>query len=201
MKLLEDIPFNASPNYTPRALTAPKMIILHCPVGTMQSAINTFKNNQNKVSAHYVVGRDGSVVQMVQLTDVAWHAMHIPNFMSIGIEMQDIYIVGGQLTRGCLQDPTWYTAETLKTTSEIVAQLMIKFNIPLDKVIGHNDFQLKQYGNNHRDPGPYFPWQTFRQLVGLQLKLLSTPVSIPVVVPAPKTKRRRGKSIIPKRRK
>jgi N-acetyl-anhydromuramyl-L-alanine amidase AmpD len=226
---LEDIPFDASPNFTPRALTAPKMIILHCPVGTMGSAINTFKNNQTKVSAHYIVGRDGSAVQMVHLTDVAWHAMHIPNYMSIGIEMQDIYTVGGQLTRGCLQDPAWFTGRELETTASIVAQLMIKFNIPIESVIGHNNYILKQYGNNHQDPGPFFPWLAFKDIVKLQLKLLNAtvldaiakqnsagldhlmslnlsqiqadakPITLPVV--ALKPKRKRGRSIIPKRRK
>jgi hypothetical protein len=38
-----------------------------------------------KVSAHYIVGQDGTIVQMVKENDIAWHA-HTANGDSIGIE-------------------------------------------------------------------------------------------------------------------
>ena len=178
----------------------------------MQSAINVFKNNQSKVSAHFVVGRDGSVVQMVKLTDAAWHAMHVPNYMSFGIEMEDRYLVGGQLTRGCMNDPTWFTAVELETTAELVAQLMKEFNIPLDKVMGHNDPYLRQFGNNHQDPGPSFPWVHFRSMVAANMKLLelvkqqavqataSIELAAASILLSPKTRKPRGRPL-GKRRK
>jgi peptidoglycan hydrolase-like protein with peptidoglycan-binding domain len=43
------------------------------------------KGRPIKVSAHYVVGQDGEVVQMVRDSDIAWHA-HNANADSIGIE-------------------------------------------------------------------------------------------------------------------
>lgn len=161
---LDSIKFIPSPNFSVRGPNVPSMIILHCPVGTLQGTVNTFKNPASKVSAHFVIDRDGSIVQMVHLDKAAWHAMHVPNLMSIGIECVDRYFVNNQLTRGCMGDPNWYTRVQLETLCQLVAALMVKFNIPLFKVIGHNDMSLRKYGNNHADPGTYFPWRTFKDL-------------------------------------
>ncbi len=51
----------------------------------ISSPINWFKNPAAKVSAHYVIGQDGEIVQMVAHNDVAWHAGSA-NGTSIGIE-------------------------------------------------------------------------------------------------------------------
>lgn len=196
---LDAIKFIRSPNFGVRGPNRPSMIILHCPVGTMQSAIATFQSPASQVSAHYVVGRDASIVQMVDLKDAAWHAMHIPNLMSIGIEIADRYVNSGQLTRGCMNDPGWYTRPQLEALCELVAALMVKFNIPLHQVLGHNDPSLRKYGNTHQDPGPYFPWRTFKELTSANvnailyaakpaLTIVDAPVTItlPTVDPAPR---------------
>ncbi len=51
----------------------------------ISSPISWFKNPAAKVSAHYVIGQDGEIVQMVAHNDVAWHAGSA-NGTSIGIE-------------------------------------------------------------------------------------------------------------------
>lgn len=49
-------------------------VALHNTGGTnIQSTINWFQNPASQVSAHYVVGQDGRIVQMVQLNDLAYH--------------------------------------------------------------------------------------------------------------------------------
>lgn len=162
---LSSIKFIKSPNFQPRGSNVPQIIVLHCPVGTMQGCVVTFQNPNSKVSAHYVADRTGELVQMVDLSNAAWHAMHYPNMIGIGIEMVDRYLVGNYPTRGCMSDPQWFTTLQLAAVSQLVATLMQKFNIPLNKVMGHNDQWLKQFGNNHLDPGPYFPWVNFKVLV------------------------------------
>lgn len=183
---LESIKFIRSPNFGERGPNKPSMIILHCPVGTMKSALATFQNIASRVSAHYVVDRDGSIVQMVPLEKAAWHAMHIPNLKSIGIEIVDRYLVSGYLTRGCMQDPGWYTKDQLSALCDLVAKLMIKFDIPLHQVMGHNDPSLRKYGNNHQDPGPFFPWRTFKELVPANIKAIqyASKPALPVVEPS-----------------
>lgn len=41
---------------------------------TLDGTVAWFRNRESQVSAHYVVGRDGRVVQMVHDRDTAWHA-------------------------------------------------------------------------------------------------------------------------------
>src|SRR5262249_50202086 len=61
--------------------------------GNINGTIDWFKNTDQRnskgkkiyASAHYIVGRDGEVVQMVRNNDIAWHASSANND-SIGIE-------------------------------------------------------------------------------------------------------------------
>lgn len=199
---LTKINFNPSPNFGNRGGQKPQIIILHCPVGTLAGTIATFKNLTKQVSAHYIVDRDGTIVQMVQLADAAWHAMHYPNMVGIGIEMVDCYMVGGYLTRGCMADKQWFTTVQLQTVADLVAALMCQFDIPIAKVMGHNNPWLRQFGNNHQDPGPYFPWLPFRNLV--QQKLQAVPIPVPRYLTQPtqenpqglsKPRKKRGKPL------
>ena len=48
-----------------------KGLVLHGTAGG--GTIEWFQNPSSKVSAHYVVGQDGSVTQMVSEDDTAWH--------------------------------------------------------------------------------------------------------------------------------
>jgi N-acetylmuramoyl-L-alanine amidase CwlA len=90
----------ASPNFSPgrdgHSMTlAPSYIVLHTTVGSKQAAIARFVNgdpNQRggRASAHYIVGLDGSLTQMVREEDAAWHAGNYEiNLDSIGIEHED----------------------------------------------------------------------------------------------------------------
>lgn len=74
----------------------PKFIIMHYTAGwSLQSTIDAFKNR--KVSAQFIVDRDGSAVQMVACNRRAWHAgpsrfhgYKNMNSHSIGIELVNI---------------------------------------------------------------------------------------------------------------
>jgi N-acetyl-anhydromuramyl-L-alanine amidase AmpD len=180
---LSKIKFEPSPSFGVRGPNKVSMIIIHACAGTMLGTVATFKNSLRKVSAHYIVDLDGSILQMVKLENAAWHAMHYPNLVSIGIEHVDRRISAGTLTRGCMQDRQWYTKPQLDASAALVAQLMHDYNVPLEKVIGHNDPSLRPYGNNHQDPGPYWPWIVYRQLIQQQLQLLTAPVPPSVITP------------------
>jgi len=212
---LKSIKFIASPNFSARGGNKPQIIVLHCPVGTLQSTVATFQSPISKVSAHYVVDRDGSVVQMVDLQYAAWHAMHYPNIIGIGIEMVDRYVItGSQLSRGCMGDPNWFTKPQIDAVADLVAALMKQFNIPIAKVMGHNDPWLRQFGNNHQDPGTYFPWFNFKRLLQANLSVhpppapVETPqlkLDIPLTPPreqlTPKPRKKRGRRLIKPPRK
>lgn len=62
--------------------------ILHITDGTnASSAINTFKASvaPNRTSAHFVIDRDGTIYQLLSISDTAWHASQA-NSHSIGVE-------------------------------------------------------------------------------------------------------------------
>ena len=51
-------------------------IVIHITAGGpgIDGTISWFQNPASKVSSHYIVGRDGEVVQMVRNADTAYHA-------------------------------------------------------------------------------------------------------------------------------
>ena len=61
-------------------------IVLHCTEGSLASALAEFqRTDSRKVSAHYVIDRNGDIYQMVNEADCANHCMGA-NAGSIGIE-------------------------------------------------------------------------------------------------------------------
>lgn len=65
-------------------------IVIHITGGNrLSSAINTFMHPNpigGKRSAHYIIDRDGTIVQMVNETNISWHTGDGNNHESIGIE-------------------------------------------------------------------------------------------------------------------
>lgn len=75
----------------------PLYLIMHYTAGlSLSGTINWFENPEAQASAHFVIGRDGTVVQMVELNRRAWHAgvskwgeLVGMNAYSIGIELDN----------------------------------------------------------------------------------------------------------------
>ena len=119
--------------HTPRDI---QQIVIHITDGgaRIDGTIGWFQNpNQRNaknqpihVSAHYVVGRDGEVVQMLLNNDVGWHANRA-NAHSIGIEHN-------ANTRGLMP-----TEEQYRGSAALVAWLCAQFSLPIDRmhVLGH----------------------------------------------------------------
>jgi N-acetylmuramoyl-L-alanine amidase len=75
-----------------------EMIVVHFTAsGSGTGTVSWFKNPQSRVSAHYVLDRDGKILQLVKDGDTAWHAglpedlvrndVIRPNPRAIGIEI------------------------------------------------------------------------------------------------------------------
>lgn len=76
-----NIPFKQTPNYAigPKKKTA---IVLHFTLGSYIGAVEWLSNanRTNRSSAHFVIGRNpGEIIQLVKLTDIAWHAGAVSN--------------------------------------------------------------------------------------------------------------------------
>lgn len=148
-------------------------LVIHTMSGSYAGTIAWFQNPKSQVSAHYCLSKKGDLTQMVADEDTAWHVCNANPFC-IGIECEDLTFTrdstGKTKELTAANDPNWYTPSQLEALSTLVAQLMQKHNIPMTNVIGHNDPFLKQFGNNHSDPGPWFPWPKFRAMVQQKLE-------------------------------
>ncbi|MEZ0064310.1 N-acetyl-anhydromuramyl-L-alanine amidase AmpD [Streptacidiphilus sp. MAP12-20] len=140
-------------------------IVIHDTESTASSAINSFQSGTTNASAHYVVGQDGSVTQMVPTADMAWHANNKTiNTHSIGIEHEGY----------ALQNGSWYTPSEYQSSAKLVSYLAAKFGVPVDRqhIIGHDEVpgidDTYLFGQ-HWDPGPYWDWSYYLTLVGAPL--------------------------------
>lgn len=101
--LLKDVDYIKSPNFKKKFISEKlKYLIMHFTGGTtLEGVVNTFLNKDMKVSAHIIIDRDGTVIQMVPFNYIAWHAGKSEwkgkkwlNNYSIGIEFVNV----GKLT-------------------------------------------------------------------------------------------------------
>lgn len=76
-----EIPFKQTPNFS-SGPTKKNAVILHFTLGAYKGAVDWLRNanRPNRSSSHFVIGRNqGEIVQLVKLTDIAWHAGNISN--------------------------------------------------------------------------------------------------------------------------
>jgi N-acetylmuramoyl-L-alanine amidase len=156
--------FIASPNYRAGRRKPITALVIHYTASLfIESTINWFTRKESSVSAHYVVGRDGRVVQMVREEDVAWHAGRSAmgpsekpprepnvNDFSIGIELV------GTMDSG-------FTDRQLASFYELLAQLVVKYRIMPERVVGH----LHVSPGRKIDPDgvdQQFPWSKTRMV-------------------------------------
>lgn len=83
-----------SPSHSSRAGHPVRVCIIHASIGGLQSTLNWLCDPVNRVSAHYVISKAGTLYQLVPETLAAWHAGDALwqgetaiNECSIGIEL------------------------------------------------------------------------------------------------------------------
>ena len=105
-----------SPNYTRGRSKPVDRIVCHITDGgpRLDRAAEHLRKPDARVSAHFLIGRGGEVVQLVRLDDTAWHASGV-NAVSVGIEhiarspgeldRHDRWAALGREKRAALLDP------------------------------------------------------------------------------------------------
>ena len=138
-------------------------IVIHDTESSYDSTVAEFQNPNAYVTANYVVqGTSGTVTQMVPDEDVAWHAGNwYVNMHAVGIE-QVGYAVQGS---------TWFTERLYHTTAALVRYLAAKYHVALDRqhIIGHDNvpgISPAYVPGMHWDPGPFWDWNHFMNLLG-----------------------------------
>jgi hypothetical protein len=169
-------------------------IIIHIMQGYFEGSISWFKNPSSSASAHYLISKEGEIVQMVKLENRAWHAGD-HNSRSIGIEHEgfdDDYNGVGPVTE-----------EEYQASAMLVRWLTELYNIPiihrdayhdengnfvpwhlqrpelaqLPGILGHHDCNGKEFC-----PGPHWNWAYYMQLLGENNNLTG---EINVITPQP----------------
>jgi N-acetylmuramoyl-L-alanine amidase len=166
-----------------------EFLVIHFTAGrSAESSVSWLANPHAKASAHLVIGRDGSITQLVPFDTVAWHAGQSAwenrvglNRYSLGIELDN----AGRLTRVGTKWRTWFGTEVpddevieavhknqtqpsswhtfteaqIKAVQEVAGLLVEHYG--LVDVVGHDDIAP----GRKSDPGPAFPLASVRAQV------------------------------------
>jgi N-acetylmuramoyl-L-alanine amidase len=167
----------------------PDTIVLHYTgSSSLDSAIGWLTNRNAKASAHFVVGKDGKIVQLAPVNTITWHAgismwknRHSLNNFSIGIEIEN----AGLLEKRANGYATWYnkriddelvvlakhknkdkeeaweayTAQQIEAVECLCSALIQKYGIK--EIVGHDDISP----GRKVDPGPAFPMVKLRDKI------------------------------------
>lgn len=140
-----------SPNFDERR---PQFVIIHhTSDDTAEQALRTLTDPLRQVSAHYLVGRDGKVWQLVDERERAWHAGDSKwgsdtdiNSASIGIELDN----DGE-------EP--FADAQITALLALLADIEERYHIPQANFLGHADVAPRR----KVDPSRFFPWRTLAE--------------------------------------
>lgn len=145
--------------YSGMALENPQGIVIHyfsCIYANPdkwddpQACYDLFK--ELKLSAHYLIDRNGVIYNLVPENHQAWHAgrsiwsgrSHL-NTWTYGIEF-------------IATKDSGFTSDQYAAGQLLVAKLMSKYKIPLENIVGHDDVAP----GRKVDPGKHFDWHRFK---------------------------------------
>jgi len=183
----EGIKIIGSPNRN--GLLEPDVIVIHYTAGPdLESTIQTFTDQTQRVSAHLVIDRNGTLVQMVPFDVIAWHAGESSfgdrvglNKYSIGIEIVnagrltksgDVYLAWfgkeyqeAEVMTGIHRNESvpsyWhrYTEKQIAVARKVCMLLVQTYQIQY--ILGHEEISP----GRKIDPGPAFPLDKFRDKI------------------------------------
>lgn len=136
-----------SPNFDQRR---PNFVILHQTSNdNAATALATLTDPIRRVSAHYLIGRDGVVMQLVDEAERAWHAGESwwggntdLNSASIGIELDNT------------GDEAFAEAQIVALLA-LLEELRTRYRIPAANFLAHGDIAPAR----KVDPSRLFPWR------------------------------------------
>ncbi len=145
--------WQASENFESRK---PQLIIIHhTNMRTLAEALKTLQtgNPLGRVSAHFLLGREGEILQLVADNERAWHAGIARwagrtdlNSASIGIELDN-------------DGSTPFTQTQIAALIALLTDLTTRLGIEPQQVWGHSDIAPARKD----DPNKYFPWATLAE--------------------------------------
>lgn len=175
---LVGVPFKAAADHGAR-LIMPSLVLVHYTAGpSMAGAESTLTaKDENYVSAHLLIDREGTTEQLVSFDTQAYHAglstwngrTHC-NAFSIGIELVNPGYARPEIftdwptkqarhkSGGPVRDWYTYPDAQINVLNETIAALFSAY-ASLLSVVGHDDVSP----GRKLDPGPVFPWEQVRR--------------------------------------
>jgi N-acetylmuramoyl-L-alanine amidase len=140
-----------SPNFDARK---PNFVVLHhTGSGSAAHALRTLTDPLRRVSAHYLIGRDGSIIQLVDERARAWHAGASKwgqdtdlNSISLGIELDN-------------NGDEAFPEAQISALLRLLADIRERYRIPTANFLGHADVAP----GRKVDPSRHFPWKTLAE--------------------------------------
>lgn len=130
---------NLVKNFSSREGYSPKIIVIHISAGSLTSMTSWFSTPGSQASAHYGIGKNGSILQYVEEENKAWHAGRVnnpsfelylnnvnPNLYTIGIENEGLDLADAP-------------KEQIESLVELIRDICKRHSIPMDRdhIIGH----------------------------------------------------------------
>jgi len=147
---------NHSPNFDSKKRISKqiKFIIFHYTGMKKESeAINKLTNIQSEVSCHYLIKRNGEIINLIPDLYIAWHAGRSSwrifkslNKDSIGIEITNPGHEFGYKK---------FSKKQISSLLKLSKILIKKFKIDCRNILGHSDIAPER----KKDPGEKFPWE------------------------------------------
>jgi len=147
-----------SPNFDGRELPISMIVLHYTGMESAEAAIARLRDPEAKVSAHYLIDEDGSILRLVDEDKRAWHAgrsrwrgITDVNSASIGIE-----IVNPGHELGYRNFPE----AQMSALIPLVADIKERHGITRGNVVGHSDVAPAR----KQDPGELFNWHALARL-------------------------------------
>jgi N-acetylmuramoyl-L-alanine amidase len=142
-----------SPNFSSRNGAGISMLVLHYTgMKSAKEALDRLCNKDAKVSSHYMVDEDGSIYQLVDESNCAWHAgvsywrgHNNVNNISIGIEI---------VNPGHEFGYRMFPQIQMNAVADLCKDIITRNKIAPTNVVGHSDVAPLR----KEDPGELFNW-------------------------------------------
>ena len=147
-----------SPNFDERTLPISMIVLHYTGMQDSASAIARLCDAEAKVSSHYVVDEDGTVLRLVPADKRAWHAgrSHWRGTTDINSASVGIEIVNPGHEFGYRP----FAGPQIDAVIRLVAAIKERHAITRGNVVGHSDIAPTR----KRDPGELFPWSKLAKL-------------------------------------
>ena len=138
-----------SPNFDkrPKGTKINSIVIHYTGMKTFKQAYKRLCDKKSKVSSHYLIGRDGRIMNLVDEKNRAWHAgishwkgIDNLNDISIGIELENPGHKFGYIP---------YSKKQMESLIFLCKKINKKYQIHPEWVLGHSDITPKR----KKDPG------------------------------------------------